>query len=122
MKAPKNSTFQDRLSVAANARKAMIERFRAQPGPDDAGVIEQRAEQARVAAAREIRTAERKAARAAEAARLAAEQAANAAAMLAKAAELKVQEADAAGRAQVRADEQKAARDLRYAARQARRR
>lgn len=122
MKAPKNSEFQDRLTLAAKAKTAMLERFRARPGPDDPAVLERKAAQAAIDAAREIRAAERKQAREAEAARKAAEQAARVLEESAKAAEQVAQKAADAARLIQLAAEQKAARDARYAARQARRR
>ena len=73
MKPPKNTNFQDRLTVAAKAKTAMREKFQARPGPDDPAVIERQAAQMAIAAAREARTQERKLAREADAARLAAE-------------------------------------------------
>ena len=122
MKAPKNSTFQDRQATAAAAKTAMLERFRARPGPDDPAVIERRAAQAAIDAAREVRAAERKLAKEAEAARKAAEEAARAEEMKAAALADQARIAEEAARAAERAIEQKAARDPRYAARQARRR
>ena len=65
--------FGDRLATAANARKTALEKFRAQPAPDDPVVLERLAAQKAVAEARAARAAERKAARDAEAARLEAE-------------------------------------------------
>jgi len=90
----KNDDFNNRLTSAANAKNALLERFRARPGPDDPAVIARRAAQAEIEAAREVRMAERKAAR----------------------------EAADAARAAERAAEAKAARDARYAARRARKR
>src|ERR1700686_2643164 len=72
----KNDSFSNRLTSAANAKNALLERFRARPGPEDPVVVARRAAQAEIEAAREVRIAERKAAREVEAARLAAEQAA----------------------------------------------
>jgi hypothetical protein len=118
----KNDSFTNRLTSAANAKNALLERFRARPGPDDPAVVARRAEQAAIEAAREIRIAERKAAREAEAARLAAEQAALEEARKAQDVELLARKAEEAARAAERAAEAKAARDARYAARRARRR
>jgi hypothetical protein len=100
----KNDSFTNRLTSAANAKNALLERFRARPGPDDPAVVARRAEQAAIEAAREIRIAERKAAREAEDV------------------ELLASKAEEAARAAERAAEAKAARDARYAARRARRR
>jgi hypothetical protein len=118
----KNDSFTNRLTSAANAKTALLERFRARPGPDDPAVVARRAEQAAIEAAREIRVAERKAAREAEAARLAAEQAALEELRKAQDVELLAKKAEEAARAEERAAEAKAARDARYAARRARRR
>jgi Family of unknown function (DUF6481) len=122
MQTRKNDTFEDRRATAANARNAMLARFRARPGPDDPAVIERQAAQAAIAAAREIRIAERKVAREAEMARQLAEQAALAAEQKAKAAEQAARDVEAAKRAAALVVEQKEARDARYAARKARRR
>jgi hypothetical protein len=118
----KNDSFTNRLTSSANAKNALLERFRARPGPDDPAVVARRAEQAAIEAAREIRIAERKAAREAEAARLAAEQAALEEERKAQDVELLARKAEEAARAEQRAAEAKAARDARYAARRARRR
>ena len=111
--------FSDRLSTAAKARQVMLEKFRAQPKPDDPAVRERIAAQVAVAQAREARIAERKAQREAE--------------KLAKEAEIKrlAEEAAEHAAAERRAEgdravallaEQKASRDARYAARKARKR
>src|SRR5450432_2770211 len=118
----KNDSFSNRLTSAANAKTALLERFRARPGPDDPAVVARRAAQAAIEAAREVRVAERKAAREAEAIRHAAEQAALAEEAKAKDVELQARKAEEAARAAERAAEAKAARDARYAARRARRR
>lgn len=109
-----NPDFHDRRRDAAEARQALLAKFRAAPGPDDPVMIEKRRERQAIANARAARQAENERARreqeeraaqaAAEAARIAAEEAARAAAEEA--------ERDAALKA-----EQKAARDARYAAR-----
>jgi hypothetical protein len=118
----KNDDFNNRLTSAANAKNALLERFRARPGPDDPAVIARKAAQAEIEAAREIRIAERKKAREAEAIRLAIEQAALLAEQQAKDVELQARKAEEAARAAERLAEAKAARDARYAARRARRR
>ena len=113
------------MNSAAQAKQAALEKFRARPGPDDPAVIEQQA--ARVAArdAREARKAERDAARAVEAARRAEEKAAReaeaarvAAEEAAAAAALEAEQAERDAELKVK---QKAARDLKYAKRKARR-
>src|SRR5215212_2526074 len=81
MSAYKSDNFSERLTAAASARKAALEKFRARPGPDDPAVLERQAARKAVAVAREARIAERKAAREVEAARQAAEAAARAAAL-----------------------------------------
>jgi hypothetical protein len=118
MSAPKGDKFNERLENSASAKKALLDKFRAQPKPDDPAVIERDAARAAAAAAREARIAERKAARAAEAARLEAEAARAAAEQAAREAAQKAQEE--ASRIAKEA-EQKAARDARYKARKARR-
>jgi hypothetical protein len=118
----KNDSFGSRLATAANARNAALERFRARPGPDDVAVLERQAARKAVSVARDARIGERKAAREAEAVRLAAEQAACEAALKAAAAEQAARAIEASERAAALAIAQKAARDARYAARNARRR
>jgi hypothetical protein len=113
-RAEKNADFSNRLDAAAAAKKAMLERFHARPGPDDPAVKEQQAARKAISDAREIRLAERKAAREAEAKRQAAEQAA-------REAEERKLAAEAAAQAVALEAQRKAARDARYAARKARR-
>ena len=107
------TNFDDRISAAAAAKQALLERFRSRPSTDDPAWIEQQAALKAIADARDTRNAERKAAKEAEAARIAAELAAR-----------KTQEQIAAAEAKARAAaleaERKAARDARYAARKAR--
>lgn len=105
----------DRLANQAKSKQALIERFKAKV--DDPAVLQKQAERAAVAAAREQRQAERKAAKEAEALRrkeeaerLAAEQAAREAAEREEAERL----------AEAMAAEQKKKRDERYAARKKR--
>jgi hypothetical protein len=117
----KESDFADRQKAVAEAKKALLEKFRARPGPDDPEVVKRQAEREAVLAARVAREAEREAARKAKEAELAEE--------AAREAERKAQaEQDAAVDAVEQAKrhiallaEQKAARDARYAARKARR-
>jgi hypothetical protein len=113
-RADKNADFGNRLDAAAAAKRAMLERFHARPGPDDPMVKEQQAARKAISDAREIRLAERKAAREAEAKRQAAEQAA-------REAEERKLAAEAAAQAAALEAQRKAARDARYAARKARR-
>ena len=132
MNARKNETVNDRLTTAAKARQAMLERFKARPAPDDPAVQERLAAQKAVLEQRNARMAERKAAAEAEAARIAAEKAEQkrqqereaaeeAKRHAKKLADIASAEADYKARALALAAEQKAARDARYAARKARR-
>ena len=106
----KEPSFLDRQSAAQNARKSILEKFKAKSGPDDPAVLKRTAErQAQVAErakAQKLKDAE-KAAKKARAAELAAEAAAEA---------LRLQAAKVAA-AEALKVEQKAARDARYAAR-----
>ncbi|HEY0184908.1 MAG TPA: DUF6481 family protein [Rhodopila sp.] len=107
------TNFDDRLSAAAAAKQALLERFRSRPAVGDPAWIEQQAALKAISDAREARAAERKAAKEAEAARAAAEQAERKKAEQAAAAEAKA-------RALALEAERKAIRDARYAARKAR--
>ena len=62
MNARKNETVSDRLTSAAKAKQAMLERFKSRPGLDDPAVQERLEAQKAIIAAREARAAERKAA------------------------------------------------------------
>ncbi|MBR0659017.1 DUF6481 family protein, partial [Neoroseomonas oryzicola] len=73
MQGLKRDDFNSRRDAAAAARKAMMDRFRAQPKPDDPVVQERLAQQRAVAEAREVRRAQREAERAAAAEAAAAE-------------------------------------------------
>lgn len=146
----KRDDFNSRRDTANTARKAMIDKFREQPRPDDPAVQERLAAQRAVAEAREQRRADRLAERAAEAeaaaaevrrleieaaarqveaSRLAAEQALLDAAAAREAADAAMAneertaliDSDKKARALALAAEQKAKRDARYAARQNRR-
>jgi hypothetical protein len=109
MSAFKNSDdFNERLSTAAKARQAALERFRARPRADDPSVVERRAARLATSQARDAR----KATRAAEAARLKEE-------AIRRNAE---EAAEKAAREILLEAERKAARDARYAARKARHR
>jgi hypothetical protein len=99
MGAFKDNIYSERAAASANAKKALLEKFKAKPPPDDPAVLARAAERQAIAEAREQRAAERRAAKEAEAARRAAEQAAR--------------------DLQLKAERQ-AARDARYAARKAR--
>jgi len=138
----KGGDLNDRLKSATSAKQAVLEKFKAHTDPNDPAVAERRAARLALAVAREERQAaraEEKAARKAEedrltaeeAARQAAEEAAAAAERERVAAEKAAQEAEQArlaaeeeARNQISEEElkakQKAARDLRYAKRKAR--
>jgi hypothetical protein len=126
----KDDSFTSRLNRAANARKAVLNRVSAQPGPGDPTFEERQAARLEAAKARDARRAERKAEREAEALRIATEraerEAAEAARMTAertaRAAEEERLAAETKARALELAAAQKAARDARYAARKARKR
>jgi hypothetical protein len=107
------TNFDDRLSAAAAAKQALLERFRARPTAGDPAWVEQQAALKAISDARDIRIAERKAAKEAEAARVAAEQAA-------QRVRDQVAAAEAKARAVAQEAERKAIRDARYAARKAR--
>src|SRR5438876_8980524 len=114
---PKKTSFDDRLSAAANAKKAELEKFRARSGANDPAFAERQAARQAVSLARDARTAAtRRAGVARKADEKAARDAAAAAEEGARAAEVARQTADDVA-LQV---ERKAARDARYAARKAR--
>lgn len=119
MSAFKEKTFTDRLSTANAAKRAMLEKFRAQPKLDDPVVQERLAAQVALAKAREARIAERKAQREAERIAHEAEMKRLAEEKAAAEAEERRLEGD---RAIALLAEQKAARDARYAARKAKKR
>lgn len=123
--------FSERRNAADEARKALLERFKAKPAADDPAVLAKQAERKAILEARAVREAEklkqkqeRLAREAAEkAAREAAEEAARLEAEIQAAADAKIHEAEENERiARVLADEaeRKAKRDARYAARKSR--
>ena len=131
----KGESFQDRQSAVIEARKALLEKFKSRPGPDDPSVKAREAERRAVAEAREKRAAEREATRKALEAREAARKAADEATRLesgrlselARIEAARVEaELTAIARAEaiaLKAEEEtakKAERDSRYAARKAR--
>ena len=63
MRGFKDYDVKERLARAAEARQKALEKFKARPGPDDPEVVKRREERAAIAAAREVREAERKAER-----------------------------------------------------------
>ena len=109
----KEPSFADRQKAAQDARKDILNKFRAQPGPDDPAVKQRQAEReaqaAQRAKAKEVRDAEK-----AERKRLEAEAAAQEAVRLAR------EKEEAAAREVELEAERKAARDARYAARKKR--
>ncbi|MGA7485609.1 MAG: DUF6481 family protein, partial [Xanthobacteraceae bacterium] len=83
----KTDGFRDlrqRQNDSAQAKKAMLEKFRARPGPDDPAVAERRTAREAILAERAARAAQREAAKRAHEAELA-EQAARAAELAAQA-------------------------------------
>jgi len=94
----KKTNFDDRLSAAAKAKQAELEKFRARSGADDPAFAERQTARRAVSIARDARTAERNATRLAGVAREAAEKSARDTAL----------------------EAEEAARDARYAARKAR--
>ncbi len=123
--------FHERRNAATEAKKALLERFKAKPADDDPEVLARRAERQAILEARAIREAEKARIKQEKLAREAAEKAAREAAAAearriaeeAAAAEAKAKEAEENDRiARVLSDEaeRKAKRDARYAARKAR--
>ena len=112
--AAKIPNHSDRAKASAEAKQAILAKFRAAPKADDPELQQRLAERKTIAEARDARLAERKAAKEAEEARLRAEKLA---AEVAEAARLK----EEAAQRRALEVEQKAARDARYAARKARR-
>jgi hypothetical protein len=110
--------FRDRLTAAAQAKKAALDKFRARPAADDPAVIEQQAARQALSEARDVRTVARKAAREEEAAQRAATAEREAAEKVTRDADEKATRE--AREASLKA-EQKAARDARYAARKKKR-
>lgn len=115
-------TFGDRLSTAAKAKQALLERARAKA--NDPGLAERQAAHRAVAAEREERLAKRQAEKKAAEERAAAERAAAEAAKREadriEAERLEAERIAEADRLVAEAAEQKAARDARYAARKSR--
>jgi hypothetical protein len=117
MSAFKDTGLHERLSTASNAKRATVAKFMRRPGPEDPSFVERQAARAGVSLARDARRAEREASRLADEARIAAERQALAAAAAEQ------EERDIAEKAASDAAlqiQRKAARDVRYAARKAR--
>ena len=106
----KEPGFADRQKAAQQAKKDLLNKFRAQPGPDDPEVAKRRAEREAVAAARAKLKLEREAAEAER--KLREEEAA-----AAEAARIAREKEEEAERLAAQELEQKAKRDARYAAR-----
>jgi hypothetical protein len=117
MRGFKEKTFKDRLSEAASARQAALDRFRARPGADDPDVIRRREERLATARAREARAAERRARKEAEAQARAEQEAIERAEREARE---KREAIEKLIRDAAEAAERKKERDARYAARKAR--
>ena len=120
----KGSKFQDRIASAAEARKALAQKFKERPGPDDPDVVARREERQAVLKARgereEIRARERAERQAEDARRKEADRVAREERERREAEEreqLVVMEAEEKSRLE---GEKKAERDARYAARKAR--
>ena len=116
----KGSTFEDRRNAAADAKKALVERFKARPAADDPTVQAKAAERKAIQEARDIRQAERSRVKAEEQARLNAADEARKIADAAAHAEAEARLVDTARRDEEIRAERKAARDAKYAARKSR--
>ena len=109
----KEPGFEERKKAALKARESLLQKFRAQPGPDDPEVARRRAEREAIAANRARVKQERAATKANQKRR-------EEEAVAAEAARIAREKEEAAEQlAQLEAD-QKAKRDARYAARKAR--
>ena len=116
----KGSKYEDRREAAADAKKALVERFKARPPADDPAVLARAAERKAIQEAREIRTVERTRLKAEDDARKALEDTARQAAEAAAAEEAEKRTAELAARDEAIRADRKAARDAKYAARKAR--
>ncbi|MFI5014840.1 MAG: DUF6481 family protein [Hyphomicrobiales bacterium] len=113
--------FDERLSAAATAKQAVLERFRAKIKGGDPDFLKKQAERLAIAQARDARIAERKAAREAQEAAERAVREAREAAEKAEREEREAREhAEAVAWKAALEEEKKAERDARYAARKAR--
>jgi len=63
MKAYKEKNLTERMQTSAQAKQALLEKFKARPGPDDPAVKARQAERQAISAAREKRAREREAQR-----------------------------------------------------------
>ena len=113
--------FDERLSAAASAKQAVLERFRAKANRNDPDSLKKQAERLEIAQARDARIAARKAAKdAQEAAERAAREAKEAAERTEREEREARERAEAAAWKEALEEEKKAQRDARYAARKAR--
>ena len=109
----KEPGFTDRQKAALQAKRDLLDKFRAQPGPDDPEVLKRRTEREAIAIRRE-------AARQAREAELADQKQREEAAAAAEAARIEREKEEEDARLAALENEQKAKRDARYAARKAR--
>ena len=115
----KGSTFTDRATASTEAKKALLERFKAKPAPDDPEVAKRREERSAIAAAREVRMAERRRQKEIEAEQKAVEEAARVQAEQLRLEEEARHAVEQAEREEAAKAERKAIRDAKYAARKA---
>jgi hypothetical protein len=109
----KEPGFSDRQKAALQAKRHLLDKFRAQPGADDPDVMKRRAEREAIAARREDARLAREAEKAEQKRR-------EEEAVAAEAARIKREQEEEAARLAALEAEQKAKRDARYAARKAR--
>ena len=117
MKNLKDQNLDERLKRAAEAKRAILEKFKARPAEDDPDVVKRKEGRAAIAVAREARDAERRKIKEAEAAERAEREAVE------KVARIEREKREAIERVireSSEAAERKAERDRRYAARKAR--
>lgn len=124
MSGHKDKRFGERLSTAADARRALLEKFRARPTADDPAVVARQQARQDISDARDARKAEQETARLEREAARKAQEAHEGVAREAREAAEQEQRAREAAEVQEREaaleNERKAARDARYAARKAR--
>ena len=109
----KEPGFADRQKAAQQAKQNLLDKFRAQPGPDDPEVAKRRAEREAIAANRDRVKQDREAAKAEQRRR-------EEEALAVEAARVAREREDEAARQSAAEAEQKAKRDARYAARKER--
>ncbi len=120
------NSFRDRQTAAANAKKALAEKFLAKTkyDPNDPAIIERESKRRAIVGARELRAAQRQAlkvvAEAELAAKLAADQRAREEVLKAEAVAREIAHAEKLAREAALEAERKLERDARYAARKAR--